>query len=131
MFCIREGSYSGHSASRSGLYKAWIIPAHINRVEVDQRWCRQYTVALACLDAAAAAASAVLGERGMTAVHSRILEWHTVDGAAGCTGHWMVVVVVLKRGGWHMSWREQCMERVLHDAEGGAAAADGGCSGSS
>lgn len=81
--------------------------------------------------AAAAAASAVLGERGMTAVHSRILEWHTVDGAAGCTGHWMVVVVVLKRGGWHMSWREQCMERVLHDAEGGAAAADGGCSGSS
>lgn len=80
----------------------------------------------------------------MTAVHSRILDWHTVATAAvaaaagmavGCSGHLMVVV--LKRGVWHMAQEEEqnllCMGRVLHDAErdgGGGAAADG-CSGSS
>lgn len=94
---------------------------------------------------AAAVESAVPGERGMTAVHSKILEGHMADAAAaaagmavGCSGHLMVVV--LKRGGWHMaeteeqSLREHNMGRVLHDAErgggGGAAAADG-CRGSS
>lgn len=89
-------------------------------------------------------AAVVLGELGMTAVHSRILEWHMVAAAAvaaagmavGCSGHLMMVVVVPKRGGWHMAEKEEqnlhCMRRVLHDAErGGAAAADGGCSGSS
>lgn len=94
--------------------------------------------------AAAAVESAVLGEGGTTAVHSRILEWHTVDAvAAGCTGHLMVVA--LKKGGWHMAEKEaqnsrvHCMGKVLHDAEGrgggGAAAAvvvvADGCSGSS
>lgn len=78
---------------------------------------------------------------GMTAVHSRILEWHMADAAAvGCTGHLMVgvgVVVVLRWGGWRMpekegqSWREHCMERVLHDAEGGDGAAADGFPGSS
>lgn len=96
--------------------------------------------------AAAVVESAVLGEWGMTAVHSRILEWYMVGDAAagmavGCSGHLMVVM--LKRGEWHtaekeeQSLREHCMGRVLHDAErGGAAAAsavvaDDGCSGSS
>lgn len=87
--------------------------------------------------AAAAVESAVLGECGTTAVHSRILEWHMVDAAAaGCTGHLMVVV--LTREGWHMegqnSW-VHCTGMVLHDAEGGgggaAAAVADGCSGSS
>lgn len=93
---------------------------------------------------AAAVESAVPGERGMTAVHSKILEGHMADAAAaaagmavGCSGHLMVVV--LKRGGWHMaeteeqSLREHSMGRVLHDAErgGGAAAAADGCPGSS
>lgn len=87
--------------------------------------------------AAAAVGRAVLGECGTTAVHSRILEWHmVVDAAGGCTEHLMVVVS--KRGGWHMaekegqSSREHYMGRVLHDAEGGGAAAVAdGCSDSS
>lgn len=89
--------------------------------------------------AAAAVEWAVVGEGGTTVVHSRILAWHMVDAAAGCTGHLMVVV--LEREGWHMaemegqSSRVHCMGRVLHDAEegdggGGVDVADGG-SGSS
>lgn len=78
--------------------------------------------------AAAVVESAVRGESGTTAAHSRILEWHTVNvAAAGCTGHLMAVV--LKRGGWRMaekeeqSSREHCTVRVLHDAEGGGGGA--------
>lgn len=80
----------------------------------------------------------------MTAVHSRSLEWHRVDAVAaaaemavGCTG--CLTAGVLKRERWHMvekegqSLGEHCTRRVLHDAEGGdAAAVDAdGCSGSS
>lgn len=71
----------------------------------------------------------------MTADRSRRLEWHSVFAAGmavACTGH---LRVELPRTGW---WRtageveegEQCMEMVLLDAEGGAAAVDG-CFGSS
>lgn len=90
----------------------------------------------------AVAEGAALQESGTTAVHSKILEWHTVEDAAagmavGCTGHLMVEV--LGRGGWRMAEQEgeRCIGRVLHGAEGGAAAAAAvvvvadGCSGSS
>lgn len=58
---------------------------------------------------AAAAAAVALQEHGTTDVHSKILEWHTVEDAAagmavGCTGHLMVEV--LRRGGWCMAEKE-------------------------
>lgn len=111
-----------------------------------KRWgrgeLRDYLLVQAPNWAAAVAEGAALQEHGTTAVHSKILEWHTAGDAAagmavGCTGHLMVEV--LRRGGWCMaekegqSYGERCIGRVLHGAEGGAAAvvvADG-CSGSS
>lgn len=67
----------------------------------------------------------MLGERGTTVVHSRILEWRTAGGA-GCTGRLMVVAwkrlhMVEKAG---QSPGERCTGGVRRDG-----AADG-CSGS-
>lgn len=123
-----------NSGCHTGYFPVQTGTKQLGRGELPGHW-----LARAPNWAAAAAVvveSAVLGKRGTTAVHSRILEWRTVDAAAGCTGHLMAVV--LKRGGWHMAEKEgqssgeQCMGRVLHDAEGDAAAAAvDDCSGSS
>lgn len=91
--------------------------------------------------AAAERAVLLLGEHGMPAVYSRILEWHMEDAAAaaaagmivGCSGHLMAAVLEVDMAEKEVqSSGEHCMRRVLHGAERGAAvAAGGGCSGSS
>lgn len=86
---------------------------------------------------AAAGDGHVLEKLCMTADRSRRLEWHSVFAAGmvvGCTGH---LKVEAPRTGWRCTAGvveevEQCMETVLLDAEGGAAAAAVDCcSGSS
>ena len=91
--------------------------------------------------AAAERAVLLLGEHGMPAVYSRILEWHMEDAAAaaaaagmivGCSGHLMAAVLKVDMAEKEaQSSGEHCMRRVLHAAERGAAVAADGCSGSS
>lgn len=131
-----------NSGCHTGYFLVQMGTKQLGRGELQGRQLEQapnwaVVVVVVVVGVVAAVGSVVLG---MTAVHSKILEWHMADAAAaGCTGHLMVgvVVVVLRWGGWHMpekegqSWREHCMERVLHDAEGGDGAAADGFPGSS